>query len=93
MRRSEQPKKLREQTAKKETGKLFAATHPPERCHTSEAELFTDEVFGALQAVSVTKKFVHAFKSLRLYESYWQAIVQLYFSARTSLQALRAYAM
>ena len=47
--------------------------HPPERCHTSEAELFTDEVFGALQAVSVTKKFVHAFKSLRLYESDWQA--------------------
>ena len=50
-----------------------ARQHPPERCHTSEAELFTDEVFVALQAVSVTKNFVHAFKSLRLYESDWQA--------------------
>ena len=45
----------------------------PECCHTSEAELFTHEVFGAVQAVSVTKKIVHAFKSLRLYESDWQA--------------------
>ena len=47
--------------------------HPPRALSHLGGRIVTHEVFGPLQAVSVTKKIVHAFKSLRLYESDWQA--------------------